>query len=157
MPTHGNRNIASNNPSISENSSNFDNKLNKKRKFNLYIEDYENSDKDKQILNKIRQKDKSIFVINKDGKSEVSDNDNFKDTVVRFKNRKIFLLNYKNNYFKAIKFEEEMIKQNQYHNEENDVAKNATKILCKILYDKKVHITDLFLIEKILIYSFISK
>lgn len=85
----------SNNSSISKNSSKIEqSRLSKKRKFNSYAEDLEKPENDEHILKKIRQGDKSIFLINKDVKSEIKSEDSnknkspLKDTVVRFRNRK---------------------------------------------------------------------
>ena len=88
-------NTLSNNSSLSENSSNKENKLIKKRKFNSFVSDFDNRENDEQILKKIRQGDKSIFLIQKEIikseiKSEPSLKDNFaKDTIVRLRNRMI--------------------------------------------------------------------
>ena len=92
MQNNGNLENFSNNTSFSGNGSNFDHtNNNRKRKFNTYASDFENLEKDENILKKIRQGDKSIFLINKDVKSEikseVSNKNLYKDTVVRLKNR----------------------------------------------------------------------
>jgi len=92
VQNNGNHENFSNNTSFSGNGLNFEHTNNsRKRKFNTYASDFENPEKDENILKKIRQGDKSIFLINKDVKSEikseVSSKNLYKDTVVRLKNR----------------------------------------------------------------------
>ena len=95
---HGERDLKdefSSESSFSKNSSKIEQsstRLNRKRKFNEFAANIENPETDEQILKKIRQGDKSIFLINKDVKSEIKSQasnkkNSIKDTVVRFKNR----------------------------------------------------------------------